>query len=424
MAGRDIVCLVASADQGEQRRIFPALDPEPPRRPWWRRAAAPAAALLLAAATAVTIAAWPSSSGQPRPRSAAPPVIAAGGHVVVQTSDGGLALAGPGGGRLRKLAIPGFIRGGYTPPAVAPDGRYLVTANNQIIAISGPAATFVARNLSLGTRTHLPWPEPFAAHGHALVVLNGPFGITTSMPASVYSWSSGHSTSLGTADSAAGDAQARGAFVSVASPVAPSATVTRPVTPDSRVELRDAGRPARILATASALNRDIGLAGRVRVALVPYPDPAGSKVAVEVDPVSGSLIGFIVVLDRFGRVLGSVSAPGRDITSDLAWSPTGRSLAYATRGSPGSAPGDAAELSIWTIGGQITSSTLPDVGYTYRACLWSPGSSAILCAGYRGSSATPGRWAVADASGGRMASVAAPGFPVAWLPAKAAGGGR
>lgn len=414
---------MVSADRREQRRRFPALDPEPPPRAWWRRAAAPAAVLLLAAASAATVAAWPSSSNQPRPRSAAPPVIAAVGHVVVQTSDGRLALADPSGGRLRKLAIPGFIRGGYPPPAVAPDRRYLVTANNQIIAISGPAATFVARNLSLGTRTHLPWPDPFAAHGHALVVLNGPFGITTSMPVSVYSWSSGRSTSLGTGDSAAGDGQARGAFVSVAGPVAPSATVTRPVTPDARVELRDAGRPAKILATAPALNRDIGLASRVQVALVPYPDPAGSKVAVEVNPVSGSLIGFIVVLDRSGRVLGSISTPGRYITSDLAWSPTGRSLAYATSGSPGSTPGNAAELSIWTIGGQITSSNLPDVGYTYRTCLWSPGSSAILCAGYRRSSAAPGRWAIADAGGGRMVSVAAPGFPVAWLPAKAGGGG-
>jgi len=117
------------------------------------------------------------------------------------------------------------------------------------------------------------------------------------------------------------------------------------------------------------------------------------------------------VLNRAGRVLGSVSTAFGPFTgASLVWSADGRSIAYPAIGTSGQG------LSIWTAGGHTRTQTFPDADLSYHGCLWSPDGSAVLCAGYRGLNATPQRWAIASATGTEMASVAAPGVPVAWLP--------
>src|SRR5258708_33465373 len=93
---------------------------------------------------------------------------------------------------------------------------------------------------------------------------------------------------------------ADGAFVSGAAPPGASATGTQ-VSPDSRVELRNAGQPALVLATAGSLNRDLGQGRNDPVQLIPYPDPSGDTIAVEGVAASDSQGGGrVVVLKQAG----------------------------------------------------------------------------------------------------------------------------
>ena len=297
----------------------------------------------------------------------------------------------------------------------SPGGGYLATTDGQLITVSGGRPTVSATVPFSGLPPLLP-ANPFADHDRAIVELKGFAGYPSAeTPVSVYSLATRRHVHLGDVDGssnygAAGDPRAAGVIVAVAAPPRPSATVTGVRPPDSRVELRDAGRPPVQLARAAALSRDVGLSPRRAVALFPYPDPSGRKIAVQVNPISGRT-GGVVVLNRAGRVLGSVSTAFGPFTgASLVWSADGRSIAYPAIGTSGR------ELTIWTIGGEARTQTFPDAGLSYHGCLWSPDGSAVLCAGYRGLNATPQRWAIASATGTEMASVAAPGVPVAWLP--------
>ena len=145
--------------------------------------------------------------------------------------------------------------------------------------------------------------------------------------------------------------------------------------PDSRVELRDADQPARVLATAAQLNAALGQPKAQPVHLSVSPNPAGTAVAVMLEPPLGAdrNVG-VVVLDRAGRVVGRVpAAVGPVQYSWLSWSPDGRSLAYQTGASSGTS------LGVWRQGGQTLIRTAPDNRATFGYCLWSPDGSAILC---------------------------------------------
>jgi len=190
-----------------------------------------------------------------------------------------------------------------------------------------------------------------------------------------------------------------------AAPPTASATVTR-VTPDSRIELRAAGRPAVVLATAGGLDRDLGYPRSLSAALIPYPSPSGTEIAVTVLPAAGGLAG-IVILSRSGRVLGTAAGS----LGPPAWSPSGTSLAYAATGSGGSA------LRIWKAGGRAVTLTLPlpPTGGSFSRYIWSPDGMSVLCA--PSFEADSGDWEVASAAGGsRPLAVRGPGLPVAWLP--------
>jgi WD40-like Beta Propeller Repeat len=269
-------------------------------------------------------------------------------------------------------------------------------------------------NVPLSSNNAAAWPDSFAGHDRDVVMLldYGNSSSSTQNPVSVYSLGTGSSRPLGVADSVAGDPLAAGAFVSVAVPPEASATVA-PFGPDARVELRDAGRPAVVLATAASLNRHLGQSPDQPVQLIPYPDPAGDKIAVVVQPVSGSEDGAgIVVLDRAGRVIATAATPF-GVQGLPAWSPSGASLAYASTGNSGPA------LFIWTVGGRAAIRSFPSGGEVYGQCVWSPDGRSILCL----ASAGPGQpgspgWAVLSTSTGVIATERGNGRPIAWLPGR------
>ncbi|HKB30049.1 MAG TPA: hypothetical protein VKD26_04360, partial [Streptosporangiaceae bacterium] len=343
------------------------------------------------------------------------PAAADRGRIMVATQEGYLALTDPDGAHYTRVTVRGLVPAGQIAPILAPDGRSLTTLG-QVIAIGGgqPAA---AQNTNVDLNMMSPANSgPFADHDRALVATDNFYGYGSATASIVvYDLAGGGHRALGTGDNVAGDPAAAGAFVSVAGPVQPSASVANPArNPDARVELRDAGRRPVVLATARTLSRVLGLDPSAAVDLVPYPDPAGDKVAVQVELVNGGgQTGGVVVLNRSGHVLGSVPpVSGPVVGQPLAWSPTGRALAF-----PGPSAGvGRPQLITWTVGAQPRSDAFPGASLRYGPCLWSPGESAILCSAFGQGGPQSERWVLASIQGGPMATVAARGTPLVWLP--------
>jgi hypothetical protein len=399
---------VASFDRvSAERRRFPALDPEPPPPPWWRRLVIPAAVLVLAAAVVAALQLQPWSATR-KPAAAAGNSAGLGGRIVFITAAGGLALSDPDG----RHVMPVMANVGQTV-AAAPDNRSLSLPNGQLIVVKhGPTLALGPSSVPLSSETTTAWPDPFADHGRALVML-ADFGVpsqSSSNPISVVSLATGRAVPLGAGDQVAGDPQAPGAFVSVAAPPSPAAvSVPGSANADSEIVLRDAGQRPVLLAMAATLNSDLGYARSLPASLDPVPSPSGSEVAVAVRPQGASVTG-IVILNRTGQILGRALTPF-GTQSIPAWSPSGRSLAYLAGVDGGGTP----ELRIWTIGRPAMTSVLPGsalsaAGAGYGVCIWSPDGMSILCG-------ASGGWAVAKAAGARMAAVHGPGSLVAWLPA-------
>jgi hypothetical protein len=406
------------ADQGGLGRPrFPALDPEPPPRTWWWRVTVSAAVLAVAAGVAAAVAFWPFSARSARAGTAARrpglPAAIDRGRIVALNPAGYLALSDPDGTRVTRVSALGDPGQSV---AAAPDGRYLSLGNGQLAVVrNGATLAAYPSKVPLSSQYAAAWPDSFANHDRDLIMLldYGNSGYSAQNPVMAFPLATGSSSSLGTADSAAGDAQSAGAFVSVAAPATASVTATQ-VSPDSRIELRDAGRPAVVLATAGALDRALGQSRNNPVQLVPYPDPQGDKVAVVVQPVAGSPDGSgIVVLGRAGRVLAAAATPF-GVQGIPAWSPTGTEIAYVSTGNTGPA------LFLWTIGRPAAARAFPSAasaasaGGSYSWCVWSPDGRSVLCA-----SMVPGNrgdWVVASSSAGMMLAVRGPGLPLAWLP--------
>jgi hypothetical protein len=231
-------------------------------------------------------------------------------------------------------------------------------------------------------------------------------------------------TSLGDAHSAAGDPQALGAFVTVASPRLLPATGTVPgwarTVVDADVELRDAGRAPAILATAGELATDVGEPSQTPVELTVLPDPAGDRVAVMINPPlaesSGPRWAGIVVLDRRGRVLGT-DRTNRAIGGTPAWSPDGASLVYKATG------GGRVEITLWTIGHRPDVRVGPAVDQTPDEqfndyCMWSTDGRDFLCRIVTDLESNTLPWVIGDVGGG-VRTVSGPILPLAWFSASA-----
>jgi hypothetical protein len=337
--------------------------------------------------------------------------------VLTLTSNGTLALSDLSGSEV-VTRLPEFGRYNKVPPSMAIDGRYLVAPNGTVIAINGRRLTTISTHAVATARESPADPDPFADHDGALVLTDAGGGAdgTAAAHITVVSLATGRRMSLGIANTAAGDPQQAGAFVSVASGPTPPPDVAGvvsgpPLIPDGRVELRDSGRPTVVLATAATLNRALGQAGRTPVALTPYPSPDGDHVAISVTDATGagSSEG-VVIVDRSGRV-GPVlpaavgPAPGEVVT----WSPSGSALAYGTPGLGTSG------LAVWAPGRPPIIRPSPTPGDQPVRCLWSPNGTSVICETFL-PTGTLG-WNTAGARGGPITAIAAPGPLLAWLEA-------
>ena len=389
---------------GEPRR-FPLLDDEPPPRPLWQHLLIPAAVIVAAGAVGAAVTLWPASSQGSRPATGPPSRLAGlAGRIVAVAPDQYLVVSNPDGSKPVEVKALGNV-GDAVYPAL--DSRYLSLGNGQVVATSPtrvPALASTRVGLFPGDQNS-GFIEPFADHDREMVVLLAPsFSTATDFVVSEVSLATGRSVPLGIAHQVAGDPRGRGVFVSVAAPVAPTTSVTD-VAPDSRVELREAGRPRQVLATAATINRALGQGPRLPVELTPYPNPSGTEVAVTVQPQSGSSTSGVVVLNRAGRVLGTVATPKGPIGSDaVSWSPAGTSLAFTSAA-------DGSALSIWS-SGQLRTQPFP-ASATANYCLWSRDGKSLLCTSGQHNGQ---RWLFASPSGGAMARVTGSGLPIAWLP--------
>ena len=390
---------------GEPRR-FPLLDDEPPPRPWWHRLIIPAAVIVAAGAVGAVVTLWPTSSPGSGTATGPPRRLAGlAGRILAVAPDQYLMVSGPDGSKPVEVKALGNV-GDAVYPAL--DNRYLSLGNGQVVATS-PTRIPVLASTRVGLfpgDQNSAFIEPFADHDGEIVVLLSPdFNTDSDFVVSEVALATGHSVKLGIAHQVAGDPQGRGVFVSVAGPVVATTSATD-VVPDSRVELREAGRPRKVLATATMINRALGQPARVPVELTPYPNPAGTQIAVTVQPQSDGSTSGVVILNRAGRVLGTVATPKGPTGSDaVSWSPAGTSLAFTSAGPNG------ATLRIWG-SGQLRTQPFP-AGGTPNFCLWSPDETALLCTSGQHNGQ---RWLFASPSGGAMTKVTGSGLPVAWLP--------
>lgn len=423
---------------GAPLATFPALDPEPSRSEQARRIIRRAGLMtgILAAAAALTIVlvtVLPGRGAPARPKiQAAAPAwarelgSAAAGFVVSSVPAAGAdgptyaAVSDPDGGRSKTLTALGQLTFGLD---AALDNRYFAGAPGEVLSFDAHRQAVIVRRVpgsipGIG-QMFTAFDSPFADGDRDLVLAGNSDGLPAEnqillIPAT------GKPQALGTGDNVAGDPAASGVFTSVIAPIKPTAQAPPPPGPisaDGQVVLRDAGQPARVLATASQLLRALH-ARQQPVGLDPAPDPAGDKVAIVVQPTASivatgggadlstapGVTGGIVVLTRAGRVIAALGGLPAGTSPD--WSPDGRSFAFVTDGS----------LRIWTAGGQQTSQKLPPAPRkdSYDACIWSPDGSRILCA-LTGPKSTGTQWVVAAVSGGPVFRTRGPGYPIAWL---------
>jgi hypothetical protein len=392
-----------------ERARFPALDPEPPPRPWYQRvvrfvaAAAAFAAMILAAIVAV------HAVGQKGAPKAAPPSGPAGrlGRIVLLGSNDELALSEVDGTHMTFLVSLGHYPNQGL--AMSADGRYLVTSGGTIIGVHQGRLSIQPSQAKVGAQLATTAPDPLADHDRDLVLVQqAGTGAVAVVPVAT-----GKPVELGVADVAEGDPQQAGVFVSVPTgrllPQTGTSYYQVSVPPDGRVELRDVGHPSVVLATASWLNRALGQGPARQVALAPYPSPDGNRVAITVMDASGSFNNeAIVILDRNGRPEYTLPAGlGPAAGQGLAWSPDGRSLAFVAIGAASSA------VVVWTPGRPPITRVDPTPGDMPLRCLWAPDGSAVLCATWLADRSLD--WNVADAGGGPVLAITAIGQPVAWL---------
>jgi hypothetical protein len=361
-------------------------------------------AIVAVTITVVTIIKAPSGS-TPRPGLRVPSAVRAlTGFVVAEAPEGTFFLSHPDGSH--SATVP-------ERPLAPGDHSLVVATGGEVIAVgqgplSLPASATRARLLASGALAQ----NPLAEGGKAVVVTSSPSGPGFSSSVSVLRIGGGRAVPLGTANSAAGDPAALGAFISVAGALQPGepGRGDHNVLADSRVELRDQDHTPVVLAGATALNRDVHEDPGRPVNLGLFPDHDGGKVAVVVNPVGAEESNAaVVILDRLGRVLGTVdSARGPIQYTPVYWSPDNTSLAFSSFDSLG--------VTLTIVDGRFQPTAQEfDTPTSVNGCTWSPDSSWVLCLA---TSPFVDNWVIArnDRSLTPIYSIPGRGVPVAWLP--------
>jgi hypothetical protein len=358
-------------------------------------------ALTVAIVTAVNA---PSGSAPGSGLGVPSAVRALRGLVIAQGPGGTFALSRPDGSH--RAAVP-------KRPLAPADNALVVGSGGQVVAVApgrvpspvlAPGAPVIASGASA--------PEPLADGGKAIVVVGRPSGPGFLSSVSVVTIAGDRSISLGTADSAAGDPAALGAFVAVVATL--QRHISRPgqggVLSDSRVELRDEGHPPVALADAAALNQAVHEDPGLRVNLGLFPDHDGGKVAVVLNPTGGAESNAaVVILDRGGRVVGSIGSGSGPIQyTPVYWSPDNTSLAFSSFDSVG------VTLTVVDSRYETTGQGF-ETPTSVNGCTWSPDSSWLLCLA---TSPAIDDWVIArnDRALSPIYSIPGRGVPVAWLP--------
>jgi hypothetical protein len=333
--------------------------------------------------------------------------IASSGFVASLDRAGVVEISGPTGRDVTTLT--GLTDAPIAGFAVAADQRMTTLQSGTTVEVYPDVRAGSYAILTLQKGESLLPTGPFAYRDQAIVVasrLDGSGGSLT-----VLRFADDFAASLGRGDSggAAGDPQTLGAFV-------PATAASQPLLPgsaqfggfvDRELDWRVAGQPSVTLATSAQLQRAAGLDTPGLVHLAVYPDPAGDKLAVVLDPPdNGNPNVPIVLLDRHGRLLNALSVNGPLAYTPPMWSPDGRTLAFAAfTGVPA--------LALWTPGRPPVVRPLPNSGTLPGRCIWDFTGTANLCTV---PSATSGQqWILAPTSG-PLRQVTDPNTPIIWLP--------
>jgi hypothetical protein len=330
---------------------------------------------------------------------------------VAQGIDGALLTAAPDGAHQRGYHIMSVTSEQIPQYQAGPDGRLLMHTTGypspprywSIVRI-GPHTVSTADSAVLGAfdSAALSEPVPFADHDRAVVVVTQGFPASQSS-AVIVSLADGRTVVLGRADAAAADPQSFGAFVST--PDDPRAGTG---SSDAGIELRVPGQSPVTVATAGELNQEVGQVSSTPVELRVYPDHTGDKLAVMLDPPVAVVANVpMVILDRHGHLLSAIpQASGPVASSQPAWSPSGRLLAYPSYTRTGPA------LSIESLGGRPKIYEATNSNTQIGNCVWSPTSVTVVCPVDIG---TQTAWDFANTTTGRLTSVKSLGFPIVWL---------
>jgi hypothetical protein len=392
------------------RPRFPALDPEPPRRP--RRAAALALIVTLALAGGVIYATL--SPGGSHRQVAAPVVNRASdfnGIVVAESSSGELSLTDLRTGREDLLQGAGEFGGML---AVSADDKFLIDPGTaKVLSLTDVLHPATVPN-QLSFATNITASYPWSDHDSYVLLLPPAlsYGYVGNGDATLQSVQTGATIDLGVGDDAAGDPEQAGAFLSVPASGTPPA-ISNLQGPDSQLVLADAGASTQVLATAAALTAVLGFAPGSAVTLQPVVNPQGTMVAVEVaaDNKSQSPSG-IVVLGRSGQVLGAAPITGGGSTV-MSWSSAGTSLAFVS----GRASG--LELVQWKTSAKAMTRTPFPKRYLAGQCVWAPDNSAVLCGAFnllsRARSLGPATESWIVFASGRAHVLGERGLVLAWL---------
>ena len=433
-------------------RPFPAIDPEPAHRYTWRtaRRAGMALATVAVATGAVVIGARIAQTrapapGRPAPAAAPAPFTDGDGTVVFEQQPSGLLGTARPDGRGQALNRAAGALQGNDLPVASPHGRYLVTAEGQLVTLSAGGTASVANMEQLqgdlsasGYSTGLS----FADASRSVVVLecdtitNGPVSDDgQKWNAHLYPTSGAKGTVLGQATYAAGDPAAAGAVVAVPVSMAAAPSCESPIPADSAIELVIAGKPARVIVTAATLLRAAGWKPGTPVDLAAIPSPDGARLIVTMgrhvsQPASAVASGspppsaeawFLV--SRSGVVASQL--PPLASGGQMAWSPDGGKIATCSDGN--GKPSSVSVLTVSATAGGTTAQTFRLPGRRDVYCdqlLWSPAGTQLI---YSAVATTTGLtqaanlqrgWTVIDLRAGVVHDVAAPGQPAAWLPGR------